>query len=64
VAQRGRARDVSNRSGLRTQIWLVDAFLARRITPRIRRGCVIPACRPEPAAGYAENERLDIAASC
>jgi hypothetical protein len=49
-----------HRTGLGTQIWLVDAFLARRITLGFGAGLYSFVDR-EPLPDTAENERLDIA---
>ncbi|PJB33206.1 MAG: hypothetical protein CO109_00520 [Deltaproteobacteria bacterium CG_4_9_14_3_um_filter_65_9] len=49
-----------HRTGLGTQIWLVDAFLARRITLGFGAGLYSFVDR-EPTPDSAENERLDIA---
>lgn len=49
-----------HRVGLGTQIWLVDAFLARRITLGFGAGLYAFVDR-EPVPDTAENERLDIA---
>jgi len=49
-----------HRTGLGTQIWLVDAFLARRITLGFGAG-VYSFVDREPQPDTAENERLDIA---
>jgi len=49
-----------HRTGLGTQIWLVDAFLARRITLGFGAGLYSFVDR-EPMPDTAENERLDVA---
>jgi hypothetical protein len=49
-----------HRTGLGTQIWLVDAFLARRITLGFGAGLYSFVDR-EPLPDTGENERLDIA---
>ena len=49
-----------DRTGLGTQIWLVDAFLARRITLGFGAGLYSFVDR-EPVPDTGENERLDIA---
>jgi hypothetical protein len=49
-----------HRTGLGTQIWLVDAFLARRVTLGFGAGLYSFVDR-EPTPDSGENERLDIA---
>jgi hypothetical protein len=49
-----------HRTGLGTQIWLVDAFLARRVTLGFGAGLYSFVDR-EPVPDTGENERLDIA---
>ena len=49
-----------HRTGLGTQIWLVDAFLARRLTLGFGAGLYAFVDR-EPVPDTGENERLDIA---
>ena len=49
-----------HRTGLGTQLWLVDAFLARRVTLGFGAGLYSFVDR-EPPPDTAENERLDIA---